>query len=87
MERFSSLEELEMMDFYLGWLLPSLDIFLCHFPKLHLIFIESIGGFDFVPLSCEYVMEKRRQAFGSKRYNEDNFILNMNDKIVDIWIL
>jgi len=86
-ERFSSLEELEMMDFYLEWLLPSLDIFLCHFPKLHHIFLESIGGFDFVSLSCEYLIEKRRQAFGSKRYNEDNFILNMNDKIVDIWIL
>ena len=82
-----SLEELEIIDFSLSPILPSIDIFLSHLPKLHHIFIELyLGTFPYIPISCEYVIEKRRQAFGLKRNDKDNVIVKIKFNILDIWI-
>jgi len=82
-----SLEELEIIDFPLSPILPSIDIFLSHLPKLHHISIELyLDTFPYIPISCEYVIEKRRQAFGLKRNDKDNVIVKIKFNILDIWI-
>ncbi|CAF1472956.1 unnamed protein product, partial [Rotaria sp. Silwood1] len=70
-----------------NYCIPVIDTFLAGFRKLRFMIVEIVhNGLPDVPISRNYIIEKRRQSFGLNRNDEYKVNVILGDDDLRIWI-
>ncbi|CAF1471388.1 unnamed protein product [Rotaria sordida] len=84
---FPCLTKIEIRVYWLDYCIPVIDTFLAGFGKLRFMIVEFVGNdLPDVPISRNYVIEKRRQSFGLNRNDEYKVNVMLGDDDLHISI-